>query len=66
MCAKCRVVAVNLRKDRLLSEDFWVLTAVNMEICSSMGCDGVINGSLSPRHGASSGSKWRNGLRYGR
>jgi len=25
----------------------------------------VISGSLSPRHGASSGCGWRNGLRYG-
>jgi len=25
----------------------------------------VISGSLSPRHGASSGCVWRNDLRYG-
>jgi len=25
----------------------------------------VVSGSLSPRHGASSGWAWRNGLRYG-
>ena len=59
-------VAVNLRKGRLFSEGFWVLGAVNMEICSCVGCDGVINGSMSPRHGASSGCGWRSGLQYGR
>jgi len=27
--------------------------------------EAVISGSLSPRHGASSGCGWRNGLKYG-
>ena len=30
-----------------------------------MGQKHVISGSLSPRHGASSGCEWRNGLQYG-
>ena len=31
----------------------------------NLSSDYVISGSLSPRHGASSGCGWRNGLRYG-
>jgi hypothetical protein len=34
---------------------------MNNPVCTET----VINGSLSPQHGASSGCGWRNGLQYG-
>ena len=40
-----------------------ILSHVYGDICITF--DSVISGSLSPRHGASSGCGWRNGLRYG-
>jgi len=36
-----------------------------MEILLDVNFLSMISGSLSPRHCASSGCEWRNGLRYG-
>ena len=52
-------VNVNLRKGRLYSEGFWAFTAVNMEICSSMGCENmVLRRIFGPRRDEVTG-EWR-------
>ena len=45
----------------ILGEDYRSLSS---SLCSFLHSH-VISGSLSPRHGASSGCGWRNGLQYG-
>ena len=63
--ATCLIVDGTEENGRRITLPTWwlyLLCSINIVIIRKMFC---VCGSLSPRHGASSGCGWRNGLRYG-